>query len=381
MKQVKTWRATSVFVDVPNTAINGLSQTRRIEGKLSMAHLLCKLARHDLIPASLIKDQTSTSPQRTRSIAVTTSEIALLPEVALPTSMDAPPRSATSHRKSYLDPRLYQIAALASLLIYGCFGLGFDTNPKRCAAIIGTALLAQWIFGRLYGIARFDPKSALISGLSLTLLLRTRSMPITVAIATIAIASKFLLRFRGKHLFNPTNVALVAGMLLFGNAVWISPGQWGNTAFFGFLLACIGGLVVTRAARADVTCAWFVFYAGLLIARSLWLGEPLAIPFHRLQSGGLLLFGFFMISDPKTTPNSRAGRLIFSALTAFIAWWIQFRLFRTNGVLWALAISAFATPLLDLLLPGKRYAWAPSQIKKPSQRELTKQAPAMAPGA
>ena len=96
-------------------------------------------------------------------------------------------------------------------------------------------------------------------------------------------------------------------MMLLTGQVWVSPGQWGNVAFFAFLMACLGGLVVNRAARSDVTFAFIAFYMTLVFGRSLWLGEPLAIPLHRLQSGALLLFTFFMISDPRTTPNSRAG--------------------------------------------------------------------------
>ena len=125
--------------------------------------------------------------------------------------------------------------------------------------------------------------------------------------AVITIASKFLLRINGKHLFNPTNFGIVAMMALTGE-VWVSPGQWGNVAFFAFLMACLGGLVVNRAARSDVTYAFIAFYMALVFGRSLWLGEPMAIPVHRLESGALLLFTFFMISDPKTTPGSRAGK-------------------------------------------------------------------------
>src|SRR5262249_13967008 len=142
-------------------------------------------------------------------------------------------------------------------------------------------------------------------GLSLCLLLRTNNPELAFLAAVITIASKFVIRFRGKHVFNPTNGGLVAMMLVSGQ-VWVSPGQWGSLAFFAFLRACAGGLVVTRAARADVTYTFIAFYCPLVVGRSMYLGEPLTIPLHRLQSGALLLFTFFMISDPKTTPDSRA---------------------------------------------------------------------------
>jgi enediyne biosynthesis protein E5 len=173
----------------------------------------------------------------------------------------------------------------------------------------------------------------------------------------IAIVSKFVIRFRGKHIFNPTNGGLVA-MLLLTDQVWVSPGQWGSVAFFAILMASVGGLVVNRAARADVTYAFIAFYCALMFGRSIYLGEPLTIPFHRLESGALLLFTFFMISDPKTTPSSRTGRVLFAGLVALSAWYVQFRLFRTNGLLWSLAAWSLAVPLIDWLLPGSRYSWS-----------------------
>src|SRR5262245_61585683 len=255
-----------------------------------------------------------------------------------------------------LDPRLYQIGALAGLLAWGLFSRLLDVTPGRAALLLASALLVQYAATRIWRLPFFEPKSALISGLSLCLLLRTNSDAIAIGAAAAAISSKFLLRWEGKHLFNPTNFGIMAAMLATGR-VWVSPAQWGNAAFFGFLLACAGILVVHRAARSDVTFAFLAVYLGLLFARSAWLGEPAAIPLHRLQNGALLLFAFFMISDPRTTPDSRAGRILFGSLVAVGAAYVQFRMFRTNGPLWSLAVFSLAVPLIDHILPGRRYAW------------------------
>ena len=263
-------------------------------------------------------------------------------------------------RNRRVDPRVYQIGTLASLLIYGMGWLDFDVTPTRVVLLLGTALATQWIGDRITrSTVAFgsSARSALISGLSLCLLLRTNHAGLAVLAAAVTIGSKFLLRVNGKHVFNPTNGGIVA-MLLLTNQVWVSPGQWGAAAFFAFLMACAGSLVVNRATRSDVTSAFIVCYCALVFGRSFYLGEPFAIPLHRLESGALLLFTFFMISDPKTTPDSRAGRMIFAALVAFGAWYIQFRLFRTNGLLWSLAACSTIVPILDYVLPGKRYAWA-----------------------
>src|SRR5256712_2240703 len=257
------------------------------------------------------------------------------------------------------DPRLYQIATLAGLLGYGVFWLALEVQARTAVAIVATALVTQLACTWLTGRGRFDPRSALISALSLCLLLRTGALGLAMLTAAVAIASKFTLRVGDKHVFNPTNFALVA-MMLATASVWVSPGQWGSGLVFAFLLASAGGLVVHRAARADVTLAFLASWASLLVARSLWLGEPLAIPLHRLENGALVLFAFFMISDPRTTPDSRAGRLLFAPLAALAAYAVQFTLFRTNGPLWSLAVCSLIVPLIDWLLPGRRYQWRSS---------------------
>jgi Na+-transporting NADH:ubiquinone oxidoreductase subunit NqrB len=267
-----------------------------------------------------------------------------------------------------LDPRLYQISILSGLFGYGLVSLDFEITLARAAITLGVALATQYACTRLWKLPAFDPKSALISGLSLCLLLRTNSTSLSIATAVITIASKFVLRVDGKHVFNPTNFGIVA-MLLLTDGIWVSPAQWGNVAFFAFLMACLGGLVVNRAARSDVTFAFIAFYTALIFGRSIWLGEPLSIPLHRLQSGALLLFTFFMISDPKTTPNTRIGRVLFALLVAAGAWYVQFRLFRTNGLLWSLALFSMAVPIIDWVWPGRRYDWSGPHAGRPSRGE------------
>lgn len=255
------------------------------------------------------------------------------------------------------DPRDYQVAVLGLLLAYGLGWLDFDLGGGTVFAILSSCVLTQYLCTRLWHLKQYEPKSALISGLSLCLLLRTSGLTLAVAAGVLTIASKFVFRINGRHVFNPTNFGIAAMIGLTGQA-WVSPGQWGSVAFFGFLLACLGGLVVNRAARSDVTYAFLAFYAALVVGRSIWLGDPMSIPLHRLQSGALLLFAFFMISDPKTTPQSRAGRILFALLVALGAGFVQFVLFRPNGLLWSLVVCAMSVPLINWFLPGTRYEWA-----------------------
>ena len=255
------------------------------------------------------------------------------------------------------DPRLWQIGALASLLVYGVGWRGLDVQPRFVPAILGAALATQWIGGRFTRLPVFEPRSALISALSVCLLLRADHMGWAIAGAVLSVGSKFVFRLNGKHLFNPTNFGLVA-LLIVTDRVWVSPGQWGSAPLLALIMAGAGTLVVTRAARADITLGFLAAYACVLGGRALWLGQPLTIPQHQMASGALVLFSFFMISDPKTTPDSRAGRLLFAALVAAGAGAVQFLLYRPNGLLWSLAAFSLVVPLIDKLLPGVRYTWS-----------------------
>jgi Na+-transporting NADH:ubiquinone oxidoreductase subunit NqrB len=254
------------------------------------------------------------------------------------------------------DPRYYQVAVLCSLVIFGVAVLDFGIRATNAALIVLTALSVQWLGTKLARLPRFDPLSALITSLSLTLLFRTDLAIFAVLAACIAIASKFLVRVNGKHIFNPANVAIVTLMLASDHA-WISTGQWGNATIGALALACLGFIVLTRARRSETTVTFIIAYAMLMFGRALWLGDPLAIPIHQLQNGALLIFAFFMISDPKTTPDARIGRVLYASVVALVTYFIQFVLYEPGAPILALIVCAPLVPLIDSVFRGRLYRW------------------------
>lgn len=203
---------------------------------------------------------------------------------------------------------------------------------------------------------RFEARSALITALSLTLLLRADSVWPLMMAAAIAIGSKFALRIRGKHIFNPANIGIVAAVLI-TNAAWTTPGQWGSAVWLAAIIAGAGAFVAYRAARIDVPPVFLGVYAALLFARALWLGDPLAIPILRLENGALILFAFFMISDPKTTPDGAPARAAFAAATALVAYVLQYHFYLSDGLFFALAGMCVIRPLLEFMNPAPAYEW------------------------
>jgi Na+-transporting NADH:ubiquinone oxidoreductase subunit NqrB len=254
------------------------------------------------------------------------------------------------------DPRLLQIVFLGSFLLAGLMFLGFDLAPWQPPLILATACATQWAMTRLYRAPDVGYRSAIISSLGLSLLLRTDELWVPVLAAFIAMASKFAIRVRGKHVFNPTNLGLGACLFLTSHA-WSSPSQWGENAGLVAWFAIFGLSVAHRAFRADVSLAFLASWVLLKAGRVLYLGQRPEVLLHQLNVGSLILFTFFMISDPKTTPDRRSMRILFAVAVAILAFVLQHSLWWYNALIWALLLLSPVVPLLDRLLPAARYQW------------------------
>ena len=257
------------------------------------------------------------------------------------------------------DARHYQIAALSTLVVFNLGWIDFGARPENTALALGAALLTQIVCSRLTGVP-IDLRSPLITGLSLSLLLRADEPWIHATAGVIAIGSKFVLRVDGKHIWNPAGFAIVVLLFATPGHVWISPGSWGSQVWFAALLVFFAILVLGAARRSDVAIFFFGTHAALLFARAFWLGDPFAIPLHQLQSGSLLIFTFFMISDPRTSPDSRLGRFIFAASVALLGHYMAFFWQMRPALYIALiALSPFIF-LIDKILPAERFSWKPA---------------------
>ncbi|WP_309892154.1 RnfABCDGE type electron transport complex subunit D [Archangium sp.] len=255
-----------------------------------------------------------------------------------------------------MDPRYLQIAFLSCFLVAGILALGFDVPPWQPPLIILTACATQWAMTRLFRAPPVGYLSPLITSLGLSLLLRTDAFWVGPFAAFVAISGKFVLRARGKHFFNPTNLGLVVAMLLTGHA-WCSPSQWGHSAALLGWFAAFGLAVAHRSFRSDVSLAFLGTWVLLKAARIFYLGAPWASLQHQLSAGGLILFTFFMISDPKTTPDHRVGRILYAAAVATLGFVFLHGLWWQNALLWALCLISPLTPLIDRVLPAERFQW------------------------
>lgn len=267
-----------------------------------------------------------------------------------------------------LDPRVYQILFLGSFLTVGVLWRDFSLNIWQVVftfvAAIATQLLCLRITG--LGIKQYGVLSAVVTSFGLSLLLRADNLWLHPLMATVAIASKFIVRYRFTkdshvihgHFFNPANLGCIVGAYFLGG--WLSPGQWGQAVVLAAWFVVLGSLVASKAGRWDVALCFLLTYFALYITRTLYLGINPWVILHQAQNGALLLFAFFMISDPMTTPRNTQARWAFGALVAVVAFLWEINTFKPNGAVLALGVLAVLTPLFNWWWSDDVFVWKPS---------------------
>jgi Na+-transporting NADH:ubiquinone oxidoreductase subunit NqrB len=268
------------------------------------------------------------------------------------------------------DARIFQIVFLAGLLTVGVLLRDFSLHPLQMALAFAAGICTQAFWMRRLGLAQKGFLSAIITCCGLSLLLRSDTLWVHPIAAMIAMSSKFVLRAKGKHIYNPANLGVIAALTLLPGA-WVSPGQWGNDLALAVWLLMLGSIVTTHARRIDISWVFLSAFLGFVALRVMWLGQPWAIWLHQFGNGALLLFAFFMISDPMTIPDHRLARIGYALIVAAGAFAWQYALFRPNAFIWVLFLASPLVPLLDSLFPASRFAWRPSVVPAPNGRLAT----------
>ncbi|OUL29694.1 Na+-transporting NADH:ubiquinone oxidoreductase, subunit NqrB [Nostoc sp. T09] len=273
------------------------------------------------------------------------------------------------------DIRDYQILFLSIFLVLGIGTRDWTLRPELIGVAIATCLLTQWFLSSIISQEqKLNIRSALITSLGLSLLLRADHWTTMVLAAASAIASKFFFQVGNKHFFNPANFGIITALLLTSDA-WVSPGQWGEDWWYGLLFVGTGGMIVQRVGRWDTTAAFLGSYAVLEAIRNLWLGWTWDVYWHRLMSGSLLLFALFMVTDPRSIPNARIGRIIWAVCIAILTFILRNYFFISSAVFWALFILAPLTLLFDAFWSAPEYSW----LRKDGNTSVTEISPVSSP--
>ena len=270
---------------------------------------------------------------------------------------------ALKNQLGTMDQRYFQIAFLFGLMMYGWLILKIpQLTIPYVATIFITAQAIQWLFSRAINIP-YDFRSPLISSFSISILLSSPSVLIGMFAATLMVASKFLLRIEGKHIYNPANFAVIVPILLFPQVAAFVPQQWSGTAIMTSLVIVVCGLLVTHTIRRYDIAFYFL---GFHIVTSLifsGLGYvTLGALLQQFASVALLLFTFFMITDPKTIPNTKTGRLLYAFFCAGFGGVLNYIFHIQPGFVYALFIAALFLPAIDRVLVGERFEWRSKKL-------------------
>ncbi|MEX0668018.1 MAG: hypothetical protein WD313_06790, partial [Acidimicrobiia bacterium] len=243
------------------------------------------------------------------------------------------------------DPRLHLAAVIISIHLLGQIALGFRVSvPQILSAILTSALIEVALTLRRTGQLVW-PASAMLTGSGVALIFRVigtergdywswRGWHLFSLVAAFSLLTKYLIRYRGTHVFNPSNVGLVVAFLLLGSSrvepldFWWAPLDVWMTAAYAIIL--IGGLLITARLRLLALAAtfWFGLAMGLgLLAVSghcitaAWALEPVCGSYFWrvvVTSPEILIFLFFMITDPKTIPRGHLARVVFAFCLAVV---------------------------------------------------------------
>ena len=298
-------------------------------------------------------------------------------------------RTLTLGRASYplvlpsiRDPRLHVAAVIISVHVLGQVGLHFRVSVPQILAAILTCAILEVVLTFRQSRALVWPASAMLTGSGVALILRVVGTPpdapwatdywyVFAAVAGLSLLSKYVIKYRGTHVFNQSNIGLVVAFLVLGSSrvepldFWWSPlNGWMIAAY---LVIVVGGLLITRRLRLLALAA--AFWGGLALGTALlaasghcmtanWAFAPVCgADFWRVivTSPEVLIFLFFMITDPKTVPAGQVGRVAFGIAVAAASVLLmapQTDEFGTKvGLLAGLVVICAARPVLDRLVP------------------------------
>lgn len=274
-----------------------------------------------------------------------------------------------ARRVQRLDARYVQLMFLICLLLFGALARDFALTPWQVAGTFTAALTTQAFWQFALRLPRRKQAtgylSAVVTSCSIAILVRSDVAWVHPVLACLAMSSKFVLRFgegaRRGHILNPANLACVAALTVMPHA-WLSPGQWGNETLATLWMLALGAVTSGRVARWGISLTFLGVWLGLQAARLAWLGYApdlgASMWLHQAFSGATLLFAFFMISDPMTTPQHVRARMAYGVCVAVSAFVWQFVWFRPHGPIVALFAWSLTVPLWNAVFAARRFSWS-----------------------
>jgi enediyne biosynthesis protein E5 len=237
----------------------------------------------------------------------------------------APPPSRTAaQKKALIDSRYVAPLFITCILLVGHLTFGILESYPRTLLAIGTSIIAELILGRMFLNKWPHPASAYITGISVGILLRSPAYWPYALCSLISITSKYVLRIKDRHLWNPSNFGVSAMLFLAPATVASLSIQWGNYLLPMVVIWVLGFVIVWRVRRFHITATYVVSFVAFAFLRSWVLHEPWQSEISPITGPMYQLFIFFMITDPKTTVRSKRGQCLVAFLIAVVETGLRF---------------------------------------------------------
>ena len=241
------------------------------------------------------------------------------------------------------------------ILLVGQVSFGMLESYQKTLLAIGTAICAELVLSRIMTGKWPHLASAYITGISVGILVRSPAFWPYVLCALLSITSKYVLRYRGRHLWNPSNFGISALLFLAGDAAASLSIQWGNYVLPMVAIWALGSIIVWRVKRFHITATYVVSFLVFAFLRSWMTGNPWQAEVAPLTGPEYQLYIFFMITDPKTTVRSVRGQCLVAFSVALVE-----MLLRLNQVVYAPFYALFLVGPTALLLE----MWKQSRSQK-----------------
>jgi Na+-transporting NADH:ubiquinone oxidoreductase subunit NqrB len=225
--------------------------------------------------------------------------------------------------KRILDSRFMPPVFITLILLLGNLSFGILESYTRTLLAIATSIAGELILGRIFLKKWPHPASAYITGISVGILLRSPAYWTYALCAALSISSKYALRFRNRHIWNPSNFGICAMLFLASDSVAGLSIQWGNNFTSLIVIWVLGSVIVWRARRFHITATYVASFIALSFLRAWITGDPWQSEISPITGPMYQLFIFFMITDPKTTVRSRAGQCVVAVSIAVVEFFMR----------------------------------------------------------
>jgi len=268
----------------------------------------------------------------------------------------APPVPQASWKQFFSPENRYLAPAfITCILLAGHLSFGILESYKKTGIAIVAGLLTELILGRIFTGKFPNLASAYITGISVGILVRSPAVWPYLLCAVVSIMSKYVLRVKGRHIWNPSNFGISVLLFLAPETVATLSIQWGNYLLPMIVIWCLGSVIIYRVRRFHITATYVISFVAFAFLRSWITGSPWQSEIAPLTGPMYQLFIFFMVTDPKTTVRKKFWQCVAVFLVAAVE-----MILRLNQVVYAPFYALFlvgpAAMLIDIWFESRRPA-------------------------